>query len=161
MQSNYCQSCFKKTTQTVDIVKFCAHCGKPFCEVGSYTATKSSSVSNPPQEYIKPTKEKENKEYRERIISRARNKRLMEDVSDDDEDEDDIDDLQGDEDNVRVPNINQLSVEIDIPQNTGQTLKSLAQGAPRKHKEKIKAPKVNQKEFLANFLKSASSIKNK
>jgi predicted amidophosphoribosyltransferase len=83
MQSNYCQSCFKKTTQTVDIVKFCAHCGKPFSEITS-SITKPPSVSNPPWEYSKPTKQSESKEYREKIISRHKNKRLMDDVSDDD-----------------------------------------------------------------------------
>lgn len=30
MNFNYCQRCFKKTAQTTEIVKFCAHCGKPF-----------------------------------------------------------------------------------------------------------------------------------
>lgn len=162
MQSNYCQSCFKKTTQTIDIVKFCAHCGKPFSEVTSSIAAKPQNVISPPWEYTAPVKElekRDNRKYREKILSQTRNKRLED--NDEDDIDDDVDDFDGEEDNVRVPNISKLDVEIDIPRNEGQTLKSLAQGAPRKPKQKIKAPKVNQKEFLANFLKSASSLKKR
>ena len=163
MNFYYCQSCFKKTPQTASVVTKCSHCGK---------ASEISSDYNPHPSQHKIINQMvnnwSNAEYRKRLIDRAaaeKQRRISAEVEIDDLDEDienEIDDNDVEDDNVSVPHINKLKVEVDIPQNSGISVRSLAKGAERKTRTKTKGKKIDKKQFLAEFQKSASTLrKNK
>lgn len=153
MNFYYCQSCFKKTPQTTSVVTKCSHCG-----VASETnITNSNTRPTVPQIG--------SQDYRQQLINRAeKQRRIRPEVEIDDldgsldEDMDENDDGAEDE-NVSVPHINKLKVEIDIPQNSGMPVRSLAKGAERKARTKTKGKKIDKKQFLAEFQKSASTLR--
>lgn len=164
MNYHYCQFCFKKTAQGSDIVKFCAHCGKSFSEVSS----SSQASSNKTTTHSIPTSQRDrdqndNREVYKRLLAKRG-------ISIDDDEEDDklggdLEDNGNDnDDDVSVPSISKLQVEVDIPQDTGIPIRSLARSAkrePRNVNSKTKAVKVNKKKFLEEYLKSASSLRPK
>ncbi len=148
MNFNYCQSCFKKTPQTTDITKFCAHCGKPFVNL--------ASIPNP-QASLQPQAGSE--EYRKRLIQRAESRKFEFEIDEDTE----LDDNGSAEEDVdRVPDIKGLKVEIDIPQQNATPLRSLASNKPRQPKPPDKHKKRTKQEkqaFLENFQKEASALR--
>ena len=155
MNFNYCQSCFKKTPQTADINKFCAHCGKPFVNLASVAPMPSSDL-------LQRIKIMEDEEYRKRLIQRAESKKLdkLELELDDDTELDD--NLGVEEDVNNVPSIKELKVEIDIPQQSAAPLRSLASNKPRQPKPPDKHKKRTKQEkqaFLAEFQKGASALR--
>lgn len=158
MTFNYCQSCFKKTPQTADIVKFCIHCGKSFENIENYKsiASKSNYIEN-----------YDNKKYREKLMARMEGKNISKSTVDkeidEDEDGNENEDLDVEiDDNVEVPDIDKLKVEIDIPDNSGVPLGTMAKGAARQPKQKSNQQVIlDKKQFLAEFQKSASTLRNK
>lgn len=149
----YCQKCFKKTPQTVDIPKFCSHCGKPFIEASASTITnidfQSSSNKQSPQ-----------------LQSKRSELRRRADIEGDLDNFDDLEtEIDDENDEVSVPNINKLDVEVDIPKETAAPLRSVARNTPRQPRTKTstnpKTKKIDKKKFLAEFQKQASAIKPK
>lgn len=161
MNFYYCQSCFKKTPQTSSIITKCSHCGAHSTD----TSISNISANN------RLVPEINSKEYRQEIINRAEKKgRIRAEIEmgagdiDEDENENnlDIDDNDAEDENVSVPNINKLKIEVDIPENSGIPIRSLAKGSTRKTKTKTKGKKIDKQQFLADFQKSASTLrKNK
>mgnify|MGYP001601855481 CR=1 FL=1 len=154
MNFYYCQSCFKKTPQTISVVTKCSHCG---------SVSETNTISS-----VRPTTPQVgSQEYRRQVINRAeRNVRAKVEIDTDlDEDNDldtNIDEI--DDENISVPHIDKLKVELDLPVNTGASVRSLAKGAKRQErpKSKTKSVKIDKKQFLADFQKSASTLrKNK
>ena len=157
----YCQSCFKKTAQTSDIVKFCAHCGKPFDE--------SFAVS---KQFIEPVWADNRKE----IIGKSSTdhlptttdfyrcllaKRGIKEVEDDDLEEGNDDDNARGED-VSVPHIDKFQVDVDIQRDKGISVKSLARNVPRKPRTQTTSkPKKRDKNFLQEYMKSAAALRPK
>ena len=160
MNFNYCQSCFKKTPQTTDITRFCAHCGKPFINLASVPSTSSTLLRQ--IERQASDEQASDQEYRRRLIQRAESKKLnkLEFELDDDTELDDNNIPEEDVD--RVPNIKGLKVDIDIPQQNAMSVRSLASERPRpikppdKHKKRTKQEK---QAFLAEFQKGASALR--
>lgn len=165
MNFYYCQSCFKKTPQTASIVTKCSHCGK---------VSEVSEDYNPRPSQRKIINEMvnnwDNAEYRKRLIDRAaaeKQRRIrpeveIDNLNDDlDEDIDENNDGDTEDDNISVPHINKLKVEVEIPENSGIPIRSLAKGAARRQKVKPKDKqiKIDKKQFLANFQKSASTLR--
>lgn len=143
----YCQTCFKKTAQISDMVKFCSHCGKPFNE---------SLVSTPSKPtYTQPTNST-TEVYRQLLAKRGIK------IEDDDEEEEGIIENEDGEDILSVPDIKKLNVDVDIDRNKGFSVRSLAQGAaPRKPRSDTVKPKKRDKNFLKNYLKSAAALRPK
>ncbi|MEK6878286.1 MAG: hypothetical protein AABY22_01690 [Nanoarchaeota archaeon] len=157
MNFYYCQSCFKKTPQTTSVITKCAHCGK---------GSEINTINNNVRQTTPPIG---SNEYRQQLINRSeRQNRIRAEVEIETSNHDeDIEDLEGDFDNVNdenvsVPNIDKLKVEVDIPKSSGMSVRSLAKGAQRKTKTKTKGKKIDKQQFLADFQKSASTLrKNK
>ena len=161
MNYHYCQFCFKKTAQGSDIVKFCAHCGKSFSEVSNSSQALSNKTVTP--SILQSQRDRDQDDNRE-VYKRLLAKRgISIDDDDDDELDNDAEDDVNDND-ISVPSISKLQVEIDIPQDTGIPIRALARSAkrePRSANNKTKVVKVNKKKFLAEYLKSASSLRPK
>lgn len=157
MNFYYCQSCFKKTPQTSSIVTCCSHCGKYFVDTSINNVTFTGGSTSIP--------EIGSREYKQQLINRAEKQRRIRrevemDIIDDDLETDAEDDGVDDE-NISVPNINKLKVEVEIPENSGIPVRSLAKGVARQQKVKLKGKqiKIDKKQFLADFQKSASTLR--
>jgi hypothetical protein len=140
----YCQSCFKKTPQTIDIVKFCAHCGKSF------------SIS----QGIIDNRNKSTDSLSSIIKRKAIKTAIFYGQDDEDNENNDIEeDLSNQEEIQSVPNIQKLEIEVDIPKEPVYTVGSIAKGLPRKAREKQNIKPIDKEKFLEEFLKSASSLR--
>ncbi len=151
MNYHYCQSCFKKTAQASDVIKFCSHCGKPFGE----TTTAVSNVIKPSFPVNQPTSSSSISAYKKLLEKRG--------IKEDD-DEDVDDDIISDSDEInKLPDIKQLSLEVDIVRDTGVPIRSLASGAKRKPKPETsnKSIKINKKKFLQEYQRQAASLRPK
>lgn len=153
MSDVYCQSCFKKTAQTVDIVKFCSHCGKPFINIDVATTKPEKKVSPPPSSF---------NQAKLRILAKQAD---IQGELDEVEDDDDLDDVHdSDDENLKVPRLSQLEVDVEIPKANGAPIRSVASGAKRKDKptsSNTKGKKFNKKQFLKEFQKQSSAIRSK
>lgn len=163
MNYHYCQFCFKKTAQGSDIVKFCAHCGKSFSEI----ASSSQTTKRPKPPSLETPREQERNDNRE-IYKKLLAKRGISVIDDDNEeletDDNDNDNDDGNyDDNISVPSITKLQLDIDIPQDTGIPVRSLARSAKREPRpnNKTKVVKVNKKKFLEEYCKSAAALRPK
>lgn len=154
----YCQSCFKKTAQTSDIIKFCSHCGKSFTEVTAiHESRRTPSITT---NSIIETTSSTRDVYR-KILAKRGIKEIEGDDNDNvNEDNGDNDDSHNTEENTRVPDINKLDVDVKIFQSKGISVKSLAKNTPRKARvdSNVKHKKRN-KSFLSDYLKSTASIR--
>lgn len=171
MNYYYCQFCFKKTAQESNIVKFCAHCGKSFHEAtnSNQTLPDQSIISSYVMKNQNNQKKNNNREaYKKLLIKRGIS--IYDEGKDNDELDNDIeiennnDDNSNNDDNISVPSINKLQMEVDIPQDMGIPVRSLARAIkkePRITNNKTKAIKINKKKFLEEYLKSASAIRPK
>lgn len=157
MNYHYCQACFKKTPQTVDIIKFCAHCGKPFLENINQSTLSHGNL----------TRDLTRKSLRDKLRQQLKSNHKQSIIDDDqDNDTDDLlddNDIESD-DNIRVPNIHKLDLEVDVQQDKGVAISHIAQAAKRQPKPENtsnKKTKFNKKQFLAQYQKEASSIRQK
>ena len=152
MNYHYCQFCFKKTAQGSDIVRFCSHCGKSFCEVANATPNvQSTPTANHPV----------NKSVAHNSSIEAYRKILAKRGIRDDED-DPIEDNDGDEVD-RVPSISKLDIEVEIQKDRGVPIRSLASNSKREPRveTKTKPVKINKKKFLQEYQRQASSLRPK
>lgn len=160
MNYHYCQFCYKKTAQGSDIVRFCSHCGKSFSETTAstlQTPNKTSETQKIIQQFSNiDSRTKSSIEAYKRSLA---NRGLSEVDDGNDNDDDDFDR----DDNIKVPNISKLQVDIDIEQNSGTPIRSLASGAQRKPRAETNKPsiKLNKKKFLQEYRKQAAAIKPK
>lgn len=144
MNYHYCQSCFKKTAQGSDIVKFCAHCGKPLVSESNFT---SAAAPKQPNHTI-PNSSLE--AYRRALAKRGLDL------------EDAVDENDGDayDENIRVPNMERLEAEVNIDQQSAIPIRSLAKSAPRPVRtDNKKAAKINKKKFLQEYQRQAAAIR--
>lgn len=151
MNYHYCQSCFKKTPQTADIIKFCSHCGKPFIEASASELTLINNSSNHTASQPKQTLRDK---FRERLD--IKHNQLTTDDNDDDESDDNYTEV------TKVPELNGQELEVDIPQERGITIGNVAKGAKRQPRPKSagnKKVKLDKKQFWAQYQKEASAIR--
>lgn len=155
MNYHYCQVCFKKTPQTTDIIKFCAHCGKSFSEPENLSI---STTNNSTKFICLPSKTFKDK-ARERLESKSRRQSVEEDG---DEINDLLDDDIESDYGAQMPNINKLDLEVDLSPDQGVSISNIARGAKRDARiDNTKKVKINKKKFLEQYKKEASAIRNK
>lgn len=169
MNHVYCQHCYKKTPQTTDLVKFCAHCGKPFIETNANTKPQSKpEVNNSSRS--KSTLSQEDEQTLIRLKRLAAFKKAELEATIDEDDETEVDDPDFDDDSdinlptteeLRVPKINKLKVDVDIDNDKGVPVRALAKNAKRQPKQEKVRKKFDKKKFLEQYSKEASAIKPK
>ena len=166
MNYHYCQTCFKKTPQTIDIIKFCAHCGKSFGEEERPPHPSPHKVVSQVNSFIPRHKQTLRDKFRERL-NNQRAELTITDNEDDDSDDSTIVD-NDDNDNfdkvIKVPDLHGQQLEVDIGQEYVVPICSLAQGIKRQSKiEHTNSQKtqLNKKQFWAQYQKEASSIRKK
>jgi hypothetical protein len=136
----YCVSCGSPTEYSTKKPLFCSNCSKSFDKVEPVV-----------QKTLMQKKTIATKKY-------------IEDEHSDENYDVDSDDLDLDQDNVRVPNISKLEVEGDsqeIFKNKGEKISSLVGTSSSKGKRNkvVKGNKVSKKQALEDFAKEAGSIR--
>ena len=137
----YCQNCFKKTEQNAEIVKFCAHCGKSFIASSNTNAIQHTSPNAT--------------NYKQLLAKRG--------ISEID-DEDENDDSNNIDEDISVPHIKKLQLDVEIPQERGLPIRSVAKNTKRTPKPEApenKRTNFNKKQFWEQYSKEASSIRKK
>jgi len=154
MNNIYCQSCFKKTPQTTDLVKFCAHCGKPFLETGASSHSQHKELSNSSK-----------REELQKRIALAERKYSIDYEKEEDEDDGDSNDNETELDTIdnqpdfRHSGRKSVGIEVELPTNNGVPIRHVARSAKRTPKPETKRGKFNKKKFWEQFRKEASALR--